>query len=150
MVVPFHRRLHLGWLGCACPLTGPSSSSQNTKGQPGLFAAALFGLCPHCRAKTLFAAPAQIAGHCRACGYDFSSIERGGRLAGMVTILVAFALFAAAYGVDALLRPPLALQMAFWAPVTIGAVLYALRFYKTLFLYAGYERAQVTSSKEQE
>ncbi|MEL7190102.1 MAG: DUF983 domain-containing protein [Pseudomonadota bacterium] len=110
--------------------------------EPSISRAALFGLCPHCGAKTLFGAPAQIADHCRACGYDFASVERGGRLAGLVTIIVAILLFAIAAGVDALFRPPIAVQMAIWAPVTIGCVLYALRFYKTLFLYAGYERAR--------
>ncbi|KWV90655.1 hypothetical protein AUC45_15195 [Erythrobacter sp. YT30] len=106
-------------------------------------------MCPHCGAKTLFGAPAQIADHCRACGYDFASIERGGRLAGLVTIIVAVILCAIALGLDALFRLPIALQFAMWAPLTVGGVLYALRFYKTLFLYAGYERQREGASDKE-
>lgn len=96
----------------------------------------------------MFGAPAQIADHCRACGYDFAGIERGGRLAGLVTIIMVVLLFGASYAFDALFNSPIAVQMAIWAPVTVGSVLYALRFYKTLFLYAGYESQRETALDE--
>ena len=117
---------------------GPSEQ----KGQPGLFSAALSGLCPRCGGKTLFGAPAQIADECAACGLDFLSLERGGRFVGVLTMVLALALMLAALGVDEWLRPPLWLSLVVWAPVTVGAVIFALRFYKTMWVYHQYEESQ--------
>ena len=111
-------------------------------GQPGLVSAALSGLCPRCGAKTLFGAPAQLAHECGACGLDFRALERGGRFVGVVTMLLALALIMAALGVDEWLRPPLWASLAFWGPVTVGAVILALRFYKTMWVYHQYEERQ--------
>jgi uncharacterized protein (DUF983 family) len=119
--------------------TGPSAQ----KGQPGLVSAALSGLCPRCGAKTLFAAPAALADKCSACGLDLLALERGGRFVGVVTMLLALVLILAALGIDEWLRPPLWLTFLVFAPVTIGSVLFALRFYKTMWVYHQYEeRAQ--------
>ncbi|MEE4289678.1 MAG: DUF983 domain-containing protein [Erythrobacter sp.] len=100
------------------------------------------GSCPRCGARTLFEAPARVAMECSHCGLDFASLERGGRFAGMLTAIVAIVLILIAYAVEATLRPPLWLQAAFWAPVTVGVVIYALRLFKTLLLYAAHERQQ--------
>ncbi|AOL24080.1 Uncharacterized conserved protein, DUF983 family [Erythrobacter litoralis] len=112
------------------------------KGQPGLGRAALFGLCPRCGARTLFEAPARIALSCDACGLDLGALERGGRLAGVLTMVLAVFLIGAALGVDAVLRPPLWLSALVWAPLTVGAVVFALRFYRTTLLYRQYEAAR--------
>lgn len=109
------------------------------KGQPGLGRAALFGLCPRCGERTLFEAPARIALTCDACGLDLGALERGGRLAGLFTIVLAALLIGAALGLDALLRPPLWLSALVWAPLTVGGVIFALRFYRTALLYRQYE-----------
>lgn len=114
---------------------GPS----HKKGQPGIAQAALSGLCPHCSARTLFEAPARIAIECSACGLKLAEFERGGRLAGIVTIVVAAILIAIAMTIETLYRPPLWLPAGFWAPVTVGAVIGVLRLYKTALLYAKYE-----------
>lgn len=118
----------------------PDRGPREQKGQPGIVSAALSGLCPHCGAATLFAAPAAIAETCGACGLDYRPLERGSRWAGVVTLLLAAVLTGAALAIDAALAPPLWLQLAFWAPVTVGGVIFALRLYKTLLLYAAYER----------
>jgi len=112
------------------------------KGQPGLLSAALSGLCPRCGARTLFAAPAALADKCSKCGLDFLGLERGGRFVGVVTMLLALVLILAALGIDAWLRPPFWLQLAIWAPVTVGAVIFALRFYKTMWVYHQFEENQ--------
>ncbi|MFN4020519.1 MAG: DUF983 domain-containing protein [Erythrobacter sp.] len=104
--------------------------------------AALCGSCPRCGAKTLFAAPAGLAGECAACGLDIQVLERGGRFVGVVTMLLALALILAALGVDEWLRPPLWASLMFWGPVTVGAVIFALRFYKTVWVYHQYEESQ--------
>ncbi len=107
---------------------------------PSLFRAALSGLCPHCGAPSLFAAPAAIAERCGACGLEFRPLERGARWTGVLTLLLAAVLTGAALAIDAAFAPPLWLQLAFWAPITVGGVIFALRLYKTLLLYAAYER----------
>ncbi|MFN3989997.1 MAG: DUF983 domain-containing protein [Erythrobacter sp.] len=118
----------------------PDESPPQHKGQPGLVSAALSGSCPACSAPTLFAAPAAIAARCRVCGLAFRPLERGSRWAGVVTLLLAALMTGAALAIDVALAPPLWLQLAFWAPVTVGGVIFVLRFYKTMLLYAAYER----------
>ena len=120
----------------------PDESPSDTKGQPGLVSAALSGLCPRCGAKTLFAAPAALADECAECGLDFRKLERGGRFVGVVTMLLALVLILAALGVDEWLRPPLWVSFLFWGPVTVGSVIFGLRFYKTMWVYHQYEERQ--------
>lgn len=117
----------------------PDESPTEKKGQPGLVSAALSGLCPRCGAKTLFAAPAGLADECSACGLDILALERGGRFVGVVTMLLALVLIMAALGVDEWLRPPLWASLLFWGPVTVGAVIFGLRLYKTMWVYHQYE-----------
>ena len=117
---------------------GPSGPEEN-KGQPGLVSAALSGLCPRCGAKTLFAAPAGLADECAACGLDIINLQRGGRFVGVLTALLALGLIMSALAVDEWLRPPLWASFLFWGPVTVGAVILALRFYKTMWVYHEYE-----------
>ena len=112
------------------------------KGQPGLVSAALSGLCPRCGAETLFEAPAGLAETCAHCGLDIVSLERGGRFVGVVTMLLALVLILAAMGVDEWLRPPIWASLVFWAPVTVGTVIYGLRFYKTMWVYHQFEESQ--------
>ncbi len=121
--------------------SGPSGPEES-KGQPGLVSAALSGLCPRCGAKTLFAAPAALAEECGNCGLDILSLEGGGRFVGVLTMLLALVLILAALGVDEWLRPPLWLSFVVWAPVTVGAVIGGLRFYKTMWIYHQYEESQ--------
>lgn len=120
----------------------PGESPKDKGGQPGLVSAALSGLCPRCSAATLFEAPAGLADACSACGLDFLSLQRGGRFVGVVTMLLALVLILAALGVDEWLRPPLWASFLFWGPVTVGSVIFGLRFYKTMWVYHQYEERQ--------
>lgn len=122
-------------------MTG-SAAPGNEKGQFGIVRAALFGLCPHCGARTVFEAPAMVADRCRVCGQPLAEMERGGRLVGLITIAVAAVLITAAMALEEFARPPLWLQVVLWAPLTIGAVLLALRLTKIAGLYAEYEKRQ--------
>jgi len=124
----------------------PGESPTEKQGQPGLGVslprAALSGLCPRCGAKTLFAAPAALAHECSHCGLNITGLERGGRFVGVVTMLLALILILAALGIDEWLRPPLWLSLVVWGPVTVGGVVYALRFYKTMWVYHEFEERQ--------
>ncbi len=99
----------------------------------------MYGLCPRCGAKTLFENPASIAFACRACALQLGKLERGARLAGLVTILMAALLIGVAMAVDVYLRPPFWLQVVVWAPLTMAVVIGTLRMYKTALLYRQYE-----------
>jgi uncharacterized protein (DUF983 family) len=117
---------------------------ETTKGQSGLLRAALLGSCPECGASTLFEAPARVAMKCSSCGLDFAKYERGGRVSGLFTVVIAIVLILIAVSIENAFRPPLWLQAAFWAPVTVGTVIYSLRLFKTVLLYAAYEKAKDT------
>ncbi|MEM7690741.1 MAG: DUF983 domain-containing protein [Pseudomonadota bacterium] len=108
--------------------------------------AALFGLCPRCGARSLFEAPAMVAGRCTACEQPLAELERGGRIAGLLTIAVAAIVMTAAFALDEWVRPPLWLHVVLWAPLTIGAVLFALRFYKVVGVYSAYEKRRGPSA----
>ena len=56
------------------------------KGQPGLAEAALFGCCPRCGNRTLFAGVAKFAPRCRQCGLDFSAFNVGDGPAAFLTL----------------------------------------------------------------
>ncbi len=117
----------------------PTGESPNVeKGQSGIIRAALFGLCPRCGARSLFSAPGQIASECSNCGLDLATLARGGRLAGLVTMVIAVLLISAAIVIDDALRAPIWLQAMIWAPLTVGLVLSALRLFKTAFVYRAY------------
>ncbi len=129
---------------------GPETRPKTNRGQSGILRAALLGLCPQCGAPTLFEAPARVALKCGHCECDLGALEGGGRFGGLVTALVAIVLIGIAYAVEAAFRPPLWLQAAFWAPVTVGTVIYSLRLFKTTLLYAAYHRGQNDPSRDQE
>ncbi len=122
-------------------------SPSHEKGQPGIVQAALSGLCPRCGEPTLFEAPARVALNCQSCQLDFTGLERGARLAGLVTIVTAAVLIGLSIGADMAFQPPFWLQVLFWGPVTIAAVIGVLRLYKTALLYAAYD-AQTGDNKK--
>lgn len=128
-------------MGRADPLMPDGSDQSDNQGQPGIVSAALSGLCPQCGAPTLFDASARIAMKCRACGLPLAELERGGRLAGLLTIVIAAVLIAIALTVEATWQPPLWLQALVWTPVTVLSVIATLRLYKTALLYRQYEIA---------
>ncbi|MEP1421439.1 MAG: DUF983 domain-containing protein [Erythrobacter sp.] len=93
----------------------------------------------------MFEAPASVAIKCSECELEFSKYERGGRVNGLFTVLIAIILIVIAVGIENTFRPPLWLQAAFWAPVTVGTVIYSLRLFKTVLLYASFENAKEPS-----
>ncbi len=117
----------------------PEKGPELEKGQSGIVRAALLGLCPRCGGKTLFEAPARVAITCSQCELNLGALERGGRLAGVLTAFLAILLMLAALAIEAAFRPPLVFQAAFWAPVTMVTVIGSLRLFKTALLYAAFE-----------
>ncbi|VAV90125.1 Uncharacterized protein DUF983 associated with cytochrome c oxidase? [hydrothermal vent metagenome] len=107
---------------------------ENIKGQPDLLPAALFGLCPDCGQKTLFAGLTRFADKCRACGLDYSSYNVGDGPAAFLTLIVGGLMLALALIVELNFHPPIWVHFILWFPLTIAAVIGSLRISKAALL----------------
>ncbi|MEO0032881.1 MAG: hypothetical protein RIS94_2639 [Pseudomonadota bacterium] len=110
--------------------------NRHTKGQPGITQAALFGLCPRCGAKGLWAAPAQFSPACPACGLDFEAHEMQGRSAYLVVLPVTVLLIFAALKLDEVVRLPAWALVLLWPPLVAASVIGAMRLAKVAVLMA--------------
>ena len=103
-------------------------------GQPDVIPAALFGLCPNCGQKTLFANVTRFSDKCRACGLDYSQYNVGDGPAAFLTLIVGGVILALALVVELNFNPPLWVHVLLWFPLTSAAVVGSLRFSKALLL----------------
>ncbi|WP_417622959.1 DUF983 domain-containing protein [Parasphingorhabdus sp.] len=110
------------------------NDTENKKGQPDVLPAALFGLCPHCGQKTLFAHLTRFSDKCRACGLDYSRYNVGDGPAAFLTLIVGGLILALALFVELNFQPPLWVHVLLWFPLTSAAVIGALRVSKALLL----------------
>jgi uncharacterized protein (DUF983 family) len=117
-----------------------TDDSHQTKGQPGIASAALFGLCPQCGARTLFGGIASFAQRCRACGLDFASFNVGDGPAAFLTLIVGALITVLALTVQGAWHPPFWVHVVLWVPLTTGAVVWGLRIGKGALLAAEYHR----------
>jgi len=108
----------------------------NTKGQPGITQAALFGLCPCCGARGLWDGPATLADKCSACGQNFVRHEPKGRGLYLVVLPVTILLILAALKLDEAVQLPVWVLVPLWGVVVPLVVIGALRFAKTVVLMA--------------
>ncbi len=104
------------------------------KGQPGIAQAALFGLCPRCGSKTLFAGVARFADRCTACGLDFSRFDVGDGPAAFLILIIGGLVSALAITVQLAADPPFWLQALIWIPTTTLLVIGGLRIAKAALL----------------
>ena len=100
--------------------------------------AALFGCCPRCGARTLFANVVRFAPRCRACGLNFEQFNVGDGPAAFLTLIIGGIIVSLAIWVDIAFAPPFWLHLLLWVPLTIGAVLGGLRVAKALLLVSEY------------
>lgn len=107
---------------------------QNEKGQPDVLPAALFGLCPRCGQKTLFANLTGFSDRCRSCGLDFSRYNVGDGPAAFLTLIVGAIVLGLALAVEANFQPPIWVHILLWVPLTVGAVTGSLRVSKAILL----------------
>lgn len=104
------------------------------KGQSGLVQAALFGECPACGARTLFAGWVRFAARCRACGHDFSAYNVGDGPAAFLILVIGAVICALALGLQLRASPPFWVHIVLWVPITTGLVLLSLRVSKAAML----------------
>ena len=109
-----------------------------THAKPSPAAAALRGLCPRCGAGTLFDGIAAFAPRCRACGLDFSRYNVGDGPAAFLTLGVGGLITALAIALELAAEPAWWVHALIWLPLTIAAVLGALRVAKALLLLLEY------------
>src|SRR6187401_3109569 len=109
-----------------------------TKGQPGpgktWAEAALFGLCPRCGAKTLFAGWVRFADHCRICGLNLAAFNVGDGPAAFLTMIVGGVVVILAVSLQLAVGPPWWVHVLLWVPLTIASVVLGLRVAKAALL----------------
>ncbi len=110
------------------------TDTQNSKGQPDVLPAALFGLCPNCGQKTLFRSVIAFSDKCRACGLDYEKYNVGDGPAAFLTLIVGGLVLALALIVELNYQPPIWLHAILWFPLTIAAVVGSLRLSKAVLL----------------
>lgn len=110
------------------------TDTENSKGQPDVLPAALFGLCPHCGQKTLFRNMTAFADKCRACGLEYDKYNVGDGPAAFLTLIVGGLVLALALIVELNYYPPFWVHMVLWFPLTIAAVVGSLRLSKAILL----------------
>ena len=106
------------------------------KGQPGLVPAALFGLCPDCGQKTLFAGAVNFSDKCNRCGLDYTAFNVGDGPAALLTMAIGALIIVAAINLEIAFHPPFWLHALIWVPVTAIMVVLSLRFAKGALLIA--------------
>lgn len=111
---------------------------EQTKGQPGKAEAALFGLCPRCGARTLFAGWTRFADRCRTCGLDFSAFNVGDGPAAFLTLIVGAVVVALALWLQLSVEPPWWVHVILWIPLTTIGVMGGLRVSKAALLQSEY------------
>jgi uncharacterized protein (DUF983 family) len=112
------------------------TGNNQIQGQPGIAKAALFGLCPECGAKTLFAGPAKFSEKCSGCGLDYAGFNVGDGPAAILTLLLGALIIALAISFDIAVRPPFWVHVILWVPLTCIMVVGSLRLAKGALLVA--------------
>lgn len=124
-------------------------NSDRKKGQPGIRQAALFGLCPRCGDRTLFAGATRFADKCASCGLDFTRFNVGDGPAAFLTMIVGAVIVGLALWLDSAVHPPIWVHAMIWVPVTTGAVIWGLRISKAALLASEYRNnAREAGSKD--
>ncbi|WP_062181960.1 DUF983 domain-containing protein [Sphingopyxis sp. C-1] len=129
------------------PRTKLPAGDNIQKGQPPVWRAALFGLCPDCGAKTLFDGPVRFRAKCASCGLDYGRYNVGDGPAAFLTLIIGALLIAIALTLDAMVRPPLWVHVILWVPVTAAAVVYGLRVGKGALLASEHQRQAAEGRK---
>lgn len=122
-------------------------SDQIKKGQPPVWRAALFGLCPECGAPTLFDGPVKFRAKCDSCGLDYGRYNVGDGPAAFLTLIIGALLIAVALTLDAVVRPPFWVHVVLWVPLTAAAVVYGLRVGKGALMASEHQRQAAEGRK---
>jgi len=117
-----------------------TNPTQLEKGQPAIGEAALFGMCPRCGARSLFAGLIAFAGRCRDCGLDYGKFNVGDGPAAFLTFLVGGLVVGLAMWLQLAVEPAWWVHVILWLPLTLGGVIGGLRLTKAWLLITEYRR----------
>ena len=109
-------------------------------GQPALGEAALFGLCPRCGKRTLFAGPIKFADRCQACALDFSKFNVGDGPAAFLTMIVGAVIVVLALTLQLSVEPPWWVHVLLWVPLTTLGVVGGLRLAKGALMWSEFRQ----------
>jgi uncharacterized protein (DUF983 family) len=126
------------------------SENKTSKGQPGIADAALFGLCPACGAKTLYAGPTNFSDRCIDCGLDYSSFNVGDGPAAILSLILGALIIAMAIGFDIAVHPPFWVHVIIWIPLTCVMVVFSLRLAKGALLIAEHRNNAIEGQLDQD
>ena len=112
----------------------------SSKGRPPLGEAALFGLCPQCGERTLFAGPIKFAATCGVCGLDFSKFNVGDGPAAFLTMIVGAIVVGLALTLQLSVEPPWWVHVLLWVPLTTLGVIGGLRLAKAALLWSEFRQ----------
>ena len=119
-----------------------ADAPEPSKGQPGPgvsgLEAALFGLCPQCGARTLFAGWVRFAERCRACGLDLTRFNVGDGPAAFLTMIIGALVVLLALTLQLSAEPPWWVHVVLWVPLTVAGVVLGLRVAKAALLQSEY------------
>ncbi|WP_082660342.1 DUF983 domain-containing protein [Sphingopyxis sp. H050] len=124
-----------------------TADDQTQKGQPPIWRAAFFALCPECGAPGLLEWPAKFRECCASCGLDFGRYNVGDGPAAFLTMIIGALLIAAALTLDTMLNPPFWVHVVLWVPLTAAAVIYGLRVAKAALLASEHQRQAAEGTK---
>lgn len=125
-----------------------TGQTPDTKGQPGLAAAALFGLCPRCGEKSLFVGPAKFAPRCTGCGLDYGQFNVGDGPAAFLTMVIGALVVGLAFWLEVRFHPPLWVHAVLWIPFVAVTTLWGLRVSKAALLYTENQRRAREATRE--
>ena len=117
-----------------------TDSPKSSEGQPGLGQAALFGLCPRCGARTLFAGWTAFAPRCRACGLDFARYNVGDGPAAFLILIIGGLVVGLAIWLELAWSPPWWLHVLLWPPLVVAGTIWGLRLGKAALLHSAFNR----------
>lgn len=122
------------------PRTKLPDTGNIQKGQPPVWRAALFGLCPECGEPTLFDGPVQFHDRCTGCGLDYGRYNVGDGPAAFLTLIIGALLIVLAISLDFAVNPPLWVHVLLWVPLTAASVVYGLRLAKGALIASEHQR----------
>ena len=109
--------------------------------RPSLLRAAVFGLCPHCGAQSLFSGVITFSSVCPKCRLSFEAFNVGDGAAAFLIFFIAAFVFAGVIFVQLSYDPPWWVHIVLWVPVTLALTIGLLRVSKAALLAAEFRNA---------
>jgi uncharacterized protein (DUF983 family) len=111
-----------------------------SEGQPPLWRAALFGLCPACGQGKMFKSVIGFADGCTHCGLDYRQFNVGDGPAALLVMVVGAVVVPAALALHFKVHPPIVVHLVLWPLVILALTVGGLRVAKAGLLASEHQR----------